>query len=197
MVELYSIEVHFDDKESCIFFRNTKKEKQIDMNRQILEDSISLREDIQIFIEEIKERLSKVVIEEPTLEEKNTYWYNRGSVNVTEKVQRYENYKGVQEWNVILENALKKFSEENVNNESGQTWSSYFSRVVYDIPDKLKWIKKLNSFKGYEIIEIPNSFDGLLEDAEKYSKCVRHDNEILEDMCLKEYLVYKGNVVIN
>ena len=179
-----------------MFFRDTKKEKQINLNKQILKESNSLRENIRIFIEDIKERLNNVVIEEPTSDEKNDYWYNR-SFEVEEKVQKYENYKDVQEWNTHLENALNRLTEENVYNESGHAWSSYFSRVIYDLPSKFKWIKNLNSFKGYKVIELPNNFDELFGDVVEYSNRVRHNNEILEDECLKEYLVHKGNIIIN
>ena len=197
MVELYSIEVHFDDKESCIFFKNIKKKKQIYLNKQILKDSYSLREDIRFFIEEVKEKLNNVVIDEPTSKEKNDYWDNKGSMDIIKKVQKYENYRDVQKWITHLENALNRLIEDNVYKETGQAWSSYFSREIYDIPDKLKWIKRLNSFKGYVVIDIPSNFDELLECVEKYSGHVRYANEILEDECLKEYLVHKGNIVID
>ena len=187
---LQPIKIHFQKKEEKEFYRDLKKEKQIELNKEILKDFLPLRKKIEIFTQEIDKLLDNITIEEPTSDERNSYDYYH-NYEVAEKVQKYRNYKDVKGWNNRLKNTLDRLSDNNVEKESGYAWSSFFSREIFDISDKIKWIKTLNSFKNYTVIQLPTNIDNLINEAKIYSNNVRNRNEILEDKCLKEYLAYK------
>ena len=190
------IEIHFQTKKDREFYRDTKKKKQIELNKKILKSFKPLKKEIEMFTKEIDELINEIEIEEPTKEEKDKYWYYHNSRKAEEKVQTYENYKDVKQWNKHLKNALNRFINENTEKETGYAWSSFFSREIYDIPNKLSWIKTCNSFKNYKIIELPNNIEILKEEAKKYGENIRYKNEIIEDECLREYLIYKKNIKI-
>ena len=190
---LQPIKIHFQRAEEKEFYRDLKKEKQIQLNKDILKDFLPLRKKIEIFIQEIDESLNDITVEEPTLDERNSYDYYH-NYKVAEKVQLYRNHKDVNDWNNHLKNTLNRLSNDNIRKETGYAWSSYFSREIIDISDKIKWIKTMNSFKNFTVIKLPTNTDDLINESKEYIQKVKYKNEIIEDECLKEYLAYKEKI---